>query len=434
MASNKYIAWLEDQLDNWIEEGLVSEEQAHAIRKRYSTDGSGSLNLSYLLLGSLATLLVGSGIVLIFAYQWEKLSDLAQGSLSTLPTLMGLAFFIYVYISRRKELVWRESASAFLMLMIAASMALWGQTFGVLAAAEQFWLVWVLISLPLLFIMNSTLAALLFALGLIGGTLESTDGYAAYFALLFLGFMAHFMINLRSNAQVTRINLLAWTLVIVFTVVWIANMQSLSGVLNFLGYTACLALLYILGHSKILSKHRQIYPWQLYAILNSFFLLIFFSVDSDLEAVQVTMIQEAIREAAPELTIWVIVMAAWLFLGFRHLWHNASASLLDYFFMVFPILFFAHLQLHGLSSELWVVISGSLIGLMGGAVYLKKGIEEESLFFINVGMLIILIILSIRFFNTDWSNLWKGIIFVLLGLIFLGLNVYLARKESRESA
>ena len=80
-----------------------------------------------------------------------------------------------------------------------------------------------------------------------------------------------------------------------------------------------------------------------------------------------------------------------------------------------------------------MVISGSLIGLMGGAVYLKKGIEEESLFFINVGMLIILIVLSIRFFNTDWSNLWKGIVFVLLGLVFLGLNVYLARREAARS-
>lgn len=431
MASNKYLAWLEDQLTLWIEEGLVSEEQAQAIRKKYSVEGEESLNLTYILLGSLATLLVGSGIVLIFAYQWDRLSVFAKGGLSLLPSVLGLVFFCYVFLNRRKELVWRESASGFLMLMIAASLALGAQTFEVLAEPQEFWFVWLILSAPLMFLMNSSFSALLFALGIIAGTLESQGGFAAYFALLFLALGAHFFINLRAKAHPNRLNLLAWVLVFVFSVVWVANMQALAGTLNFLGYTACLGLLYILGHSQLLSKSRQIYPWQLYAILNSFFLLIFLSVDSNLEAIQISMIQEAIRESAPELIIWVLLVASWLFFGFRYLWRSTSASLLDYFFMIFPILFFAHLQLHG-ASKLWSVISGSLIGLLGGAIYLRKGIEEESFFFINVGMLIMLIILCIRFFNTDWSNLWKGLIFVLLGLVFLGLNIYLARKEARN--
>ena len=210
-------------------------------------------------------------------------------------------------------------------------------------------------------------------------------------------------------------------------------MQDLAGPMNFLGYTACLGLFYLLGHSHLLSMRQQIYPWQLYAILCSFFLLIFLSVDGDLTAIQVDMIDEALRTAPAKFMVWLLFMAAWLFGGLRYLWRNTSASILDYFFMIFPILLFVYLQLHQLDNELWMVISGSMIGLMGGAVYLKKGIEEESLFFINVGMLIILIVLSIRFFNTDWSNLWKGIVFVLLGLVFLGLNVYLARREAARS-
>lgn len=433
MASNNHLAWLEDQLPGWIEDGLVSEEQAQAIRRRYAGDASRSFNLASILLGSLATLLVGSGIILIFTYQWEKLSDLAKGSLSILPTLSGLAFFIYVYLRRRRELVWRESASGFFMLMIAASMVLWGQTFGLLEEAQQFWLIWLLLSLPLLFLMNSSLAALLYALGLIAGTLESYDAYTNYFGLLFVGFVAHFIRNLRADAHAIRLNVLAWTLVVVFTVVWVANMQPLPGALSFLGYTACLGLLYILGHSHLLSKRRQIYPWQLYAILTSFFLLLFLSVDSDLAAIRRGTFREAGSAALPELIFWLLAVLAWLFFGFRYLWRSTSASLLDYFFVIFPTLFFAHLQLHALDSALWVLVSGSLIGLLGGAVYLKKGLEEESLFFINVGMLLILIILSIRFFNTDWSNLWKGVIFVFLGLIFLGLNVYLVRKERRDA-
>jgi uncharacterized membrane protein len=433
MASNKQLSWLEDQIESWIEDGLVSEEQARAIRQRYSKEDSSTLNLSYILLGSLATLLVGSGIVLIFAYQWEKLSDLAKGALSILPTLLGLAFFLYVYFSRRNALVWRESASGFLMLMFAASMALWGQTFGMLQESQQFWLTWILLSVPLLFILNSSLSALLFALGIIAGVLQSSEAYPAYFALLFLAFVAHFVINLRKNAHHTRINLLAWALVIVFTIVWSVNMQALAGPMNLLGYTACLGLFYLLGHSHLLSKRQQIYPWQLYAILCSFFLLIFLSVDGDLAAIKMEMVEEALRTATMELILWLLFMAAWLIWGFRYLWRSTSASLLGYFFMIFPILLFAHLQIHQLDNELWIVVSGSLIGLMGGAVYLKKGIEEESLFFINVGMLIILIVLSIRFFNTDWSNLWKGIIFVLLGLVFLGLNVYLARRDAARA-
>lgn len=434
MAIFNQLTWLEEQIEAWVDDELISKEQANAILQRYSTSELSGLNLTYILLGSLATLLVGSGIVLIFAYQWEKLNDLAKGMLSIVPTVIGLLFFIFVYLRKRESITWRESASGFMMLMLAASLGLWGQTFGLFQEDQQFWLVWILLSLPLLFLMNSSMAALLYCLGIVAGLLQSSGDYPLYFGALFLGYIVHFWWNLKIKSHIIRLNLLAWALGIVFTFVWSVMMQLLAGPINLLGYSSSLGIFFILGHSKWLSKSDRIDPWQLYAILTSFFLLIFLSLDADVEPITKQMFVEAFQESWITLSIWCLVMLAWVVLSYVHIFRLKEATLLDLFFIVFPVLLFAHLQIQEVASPLMVVLSGSLIGLLGSAVFLKKGIEENSLFYINVGMVLILAILSIRFFNTDWSDLWKGIIFMLLGLIFLGLNIHLARRNKDQEA
>lgn len=432
MILQNQLAWLEEQLEAWVDDELISSDQAKAIRERYSNESISGLNLTYILLGSLATLLVGSGIVLIFAYQWEKLSELAKGLLSVVPTILGLILLLYAFLNQRSSITWRESASGFMMLMIAASMGLWGQTFDVFQEAQEFWLVWTLLSLPLLFLMNSSFAALLFGFGIVAGVLNSNGDYPLYFAGMFVGYAAHLAYNLKINSHVTRLNLLAWAFAVIFSFVWSVVMQSITGPMSFLGYTACLGVFYILGNRTWLSKSDRIFPWQLYAIIASFFLLLFLSLDSDLEPIDLLMLQASFDESWLTFSIWCLAILGWMVVSFRQINYFKGATLLDYFFMIFPILFFAHLQIQEIASPLAVVLSGSLIGLMGSAIYLKKGIEENSLFFINVGMVLILAILSIRFFNTDWSDLWKGIVFVILGLIFLGLNVYLARRNREE--
>jgi hypothetical protein len=47
---------------------------------------------------------------------------------------------------------------------------------------------------------------------------------------------------------------------------------------------------------------------------------------------------------------------------------------------------------------------------------------------VNIGMFFILTLATARFFDTHWSLLIKGVIFVLLGVGFLIANIMLSRR------
>jgi uncharacterized membrane protein len=78
-------AWLDRELAAWEAEGLVTPEQARAIRSRYSAamaveaavppmaDAAASRPWGAILFGGLAAVLVGLGVILLFAYNWHAI-------------------------------------------------------------------------------------------------------------------------------------------------------------------------------------------------------------------------------------------------------------------------------------------------------------------------------------------------------------------------
>lgn len=66
--------------------------------------------------------------------------------------------------------------------------------------------------------------------------------------------------------------------------------------------------------------------------------------------------------------------------------------------------------------------------LLWGISYLYSGIQHSRMGLVNLGMLIILMLIAFRFFDTEWSYLAKGIAFVLLGIAFLTVNWLLSKR------
>lgn len=74
---NKHIQWLVGQLEMWVQQGLVSREQAAAIRRLYPAQKA-SLPWGMLIFTGIGAVIVGLGVILLFAYNWQAMPKAAK--------------------------------------------------------------------------------------------------------------------------------------------------------------------------------------------------------------------------------------------------------------------------------------------------------------------------------------------------------------------
>lgn len=416
--------------------GIINGEQARQILDQYPKKNEGpDYNLAFIIFGVVAVLLVGSGITLIFANQWENMPDLWKGILSAVPFLLGLTVFLFAWLRKRHSLVWRECASGFFMLMIAASVGLLAQTYHLLDTADDYWLWWGLLSFPLMYLLNSTMAALLFCFGLSGWVLEVGGPENLFFWPMFLLFVPHFWYNIRRENGLVRQNLLEWGLALTFTLGWFATGHPRMESLNLFGLGLWLSLFFLIGQHTARKPLLLLRPLQLFAIGASFLLVVTMNLDIDPEPMDWGYLFNGASEdmlgIRGNLLVVTILFLLWTWEGVR-LFRADDRDPMSRLFFFFPLVVLAFLQFnHHMSPEASMVL-GSAIGLLYAAIFLKFGLEQDSILLINVGMVMIVTLAGIRFFESDWSMLWKGIVFILLGLIFLGTNIWLGRRMKAE--
>lgn len=76
MSQKKNIAWLHRQLPLWLENKLLSEAQAESLVNFYPAPGN--QNWSRLIFSSIGAILMGLGIILFFAYNWQDMHRLLK--------------------------------------------------------------------------------------------------------------------------------------------------------------------------------------------------------------------------------------------------------------------------------------------------------------------------------------------------------------------
>src|ERR1035437_1012580 len=68
----KQIRWLRAEINRWTDEGLVTAEQADRLRQRYPEPAEGP-PWALLVFASAGAVVVGLGIILLFAYNWDEI-------------------------------------------------------------------------------------------------------------------------------------------------------------------------------------------------------------------------------------------------------------------------------------------------------------------------------------------------------------------------
>ena len=201
------------------------------------------------------------GIISIFAYNWDELGRGARIALSITPLLIAQGLFSYAFLKRRDSIAWTESTAGFLMLMLAAAIALISQTYQIPGDLAGFLQLWMILSVPLLFLTNSTLCTFIYLVGITSWTFITKDykGQHAGFWLFFVPVIVHFWMNIRHTDRKLRSNILGWAISITLLIVLIRIPEWRDHESGILSYGILFGLLYVLGR-KLYGEEE--YPWK----------------------------------------------------------------------------------------------------------------------------------------------------------------------------
>jgi len=170
--------WMRSEIAQWLREGLISDEQAERLLARYPDTPAvepGDGNWGKAIFAAIGALLIGAGVILVFAYNWSAMSRYSK-----LSVILGALLLAHLagWIWRRRDQGSRlgESLHVLGTMLFGAGIWLIAQIYHIDAHyPDGFWL-WGLGALAMAWALPSVLHGLLAtALLLVWTVMESAD-------------------------------------------------------------------------------------------------------------------------------------------------------------------------------------------------------------------------------------------------------------------
>jgi uncharacterized membrane protein len=430
------IAWLHGELPSLVDQGVLTADAAEALRRHYGPPDRVGVagRLGQILLASIGALLVGGGIILILAHNWEELGRPARAALAlgTLVAAQGLA--IYAALRRASSTAWIESTSALLVAAIGAAIALVGQTYNVGGSFEDLMFGWLWLALPIPYLTGSTLAAVgVWALLVVRAGGQMWLGPRPDIWAVMIAAAPFVIIRARRYPESWATALLtlaaAVSTFVVGTILTVDHgWDGMWAVFDVSFLSALVALVsWPVGSEGIGWRRRLAHPaWFSLIVLAA--ILSFDDVwrgvdDVGVEWQRVTFIVVPIIVfgcVALSTAVAVVLVQS----GRLAAAVGAAAGL---------VVVIGHvLAQSGVDEAGWMLFNLWLLG--AGIAILAEGVRVMELGTVNRGLAAVAAFMVARFFDTELSFLLRGVGFVTLGLVCLAVNLWLIRGVRRVAA
>lgn len=134
-----------------IEELIYGEKKEIII----SQDKTKEKNRIKIILAIVGSLLVASGLALVFFGFWQNLSISMQTVFSVVPIIAGQAFAVYVFLKKKNNVLWRECASLGWTIGIVSTIALIDYIYNISWVYTDYLFIDSLLIIPVMFIMGA---------------------------------------------------------------------------------------------------------------------------------------------------------------------------------------------------------------------------------------------------------------------------------------
>ncbi|HYC84205.1 MAG TPA: DUF2157 domain-containing protein [Chryseosolibacter sp.] len=417
--------YLLKELPALVDAGVINEDTAENIRQYYNQKSDSSSQRLVMVFSILGALLVGLGIILIIAHNWDDLSKGAKIVCALAPMIISQSLCAVALVRHSGSRTWREASSTSLIFSIAAAIAIVSQVYHMHGDLSRFLIVWMVLSIPVIYVMHSRMASLLVICGITWYAVNesyldyfSFDPQIAWYYWLMLAAVIPFYILLLRKERRNFFYYHTWFIVISVTIG--LGMFGESGEQwLYVGYMALFCIFILTGSTAWFSESRL--------IANGFLVagsmgvaIILISLGFEWNLSHGASIQSGM-ELYVSLAVFLIASALLLY----HIRRNGPPlNMQGTIFIPFSIIFF----LGYFQPELARVLVNLLL-LVTGILIMRHASRANSLFTMNYGLALIAALIVSRFLDDDITFVIRGLIFIAVGIGFFAANFWILRKK-----
>jgi uncharacterized membrane protein len=429
------VEWLEGELPELVERGVLTAESAESLRRYYASIEPARPRVPWgqILLSTFGALLVGGGLILILAHNWDGLGRPARAAVALGMLVAAQALAFYATVRRAGSMAWAESTSALLVTAVGAAISLVGQTYHVGGSFEglmQAWL-WLIVLIP--YFTGSTLASIGFWALLVVRAAPFSWREAPWdlWVLVVAGvpFVAA-RVRRYPDSWATTLTVLAAAASIFI----VGSMATID-----VGWTGQWALFQVSFLAALLAAASwpslDAGAWRRRVMLPSSLALIAIGTILTFDDVwrSVVIVERVYRNPAVIIGALIsagcAVFAAMVTIRLARAGRMAAAA--GTAAAIFVVAGHASAMFDAPAAG-WIAFNVWL--LIYGILTLVEGIRTLELGPANRGLLALAALVIARFFDTELSFLARGLVFVAFGVACLVLNLWLMRRARKETA
>lgn len=422
------------ELDDLKDAGIIDQETAARINEYYRGRGESSNNRLFVVFGVLGAILVGLGIILIIAHNWDDLSRPIKVFFSFLPVLIGQFFCGFSILRRGTSSAWKESSSAFLFFAVGASISLISQVYHIHGDLSRFLFTWMILCFPLIYLMNSSITSLLYIAGITYYQVVSNYSFDIFSHLhkdslnywwMLMLIAPHYYTLYRRNSNSNSLIFHNWFVSVSLTISLGAFARG-SEEFILLAYMSLFSVFYNLGTSEFFDHtRRRINGYLVIGALGTMHILMMMSFHwfwNDLREKGLSSEDFYSREFLATLILSGIAMLLYFATNKDKGWRHVHPMKL--MFAIFAVIFIL-----GLTNETLPVILINLLVLLVGIYTIRQGSRADHLGVLNYGLLTITVLIVCRFFDSHMSFVVRGFLFVLVGIGFFVANYVMLKRR-----
>ena len=431
-------AFILREVGELVSKGVIGEGTALKIREYYGEIPPGKRHAGIEIFTALGALLVGLGIILLIAHNWGEIPRQGRAALSIAPVILALLAAFMVLKKKDSALFAREGAAAFWFLSIGASISLVSQTYGLYGELHSLLFIWLILGIPVMYIMKSSFAYFLYLAFVIwwASEAQNSGGDALFFWAFMAAAMAHFIGRFKSDRYSGGVIRNSLITAVAFTIGTGVSMEKCLPGLWIVVYASLFSVLYM--SSGILYSEREAVlrrPFQWYSVIAAAILVLMLTYKWPWEEIGFTYYRSSgkFREIASFADYFIsagLFGAALLLL--RDAFKSKKTWLIDFgtapviALICYLAVSFADRGNAGFAVEAALILMNIYAAYLAVRT-IMAGVHLREMAVVNGGMVMAGALILMRFFDLEMGLLSRGLAFIATGTAILIINRVLVK-------
>ncbi len=438
------IRWLRSQLPELVAGGVINAETADAIDRHYVAAEARSINFGFVILAVIGSALVGAGIILLIAHNWDDFSRATRCGIAFLPLIAAQLLGFFVLLRRNDSPAWRESIAILDVAAVGTAIALVSQICQIQGNFADFLRIWMLLSIPIVYLFRANFGAVAYIIGSAAWALTKASwsfhrpGVMFFWVLLVL-IMPFYGAIIRRGRAGWGFHVLSLALIVAGATGLAVTVEFANCEVEAVAFAGFFTTVYLVGMRWQDDGRRSLNVLSVIGGIGIAVTAVVLSFEDawNLRAgfftTGLSLEQKMAVTIALLFPATAIALAIWGFARGKFFYSLTTACL--------PIVAVVARLMAGWGpdqgdsadhrSPFAAAVLFNLYALVLGIELMVRGIRAGSVLRANFGLLVIAGLALARFFDSDLSFVIRGVGFIVVGAGFLIANLFFFRRQGR---